>query len=60
MASLAAPVLRQAPARSRVAVPGLQRRWAQVHDVRFVATHPPAAEKIYEKYRAKLEKKARE
>ncbi|KAK4553287.1 hypothetical protein LTR86_009587 [Recurvomyces mirabilis] len=39
-----------------------QRRWAQVHDVRFVAsrnssTNPSA---VQEKYRAKLEQKARE
>ncbi|PFH61758.1 hypothetical protein XA68_16378 [Ophiocordyceps unilateralis] len=35
-----------------------QRRWAQVHDVRFLATtQPPRI--ILEKYRAKLEEKAR-
>ncbi|KAF4583288.1 F1F0 ATP synthase assembly protein Atp11 [Ophiocordyceps camponoti-floridani] len=35
-----------------------QRRWAQVHDVRFLATtQPPRV--ILEKYRAKLEEKAR-
>jgi ATP synthase mitochondrial F1 complex assembly factor 1 len=36
-----------------------QRRWAQVHDVRFAASHQkPNA--VQEKYRAKLEQKARE
>lgn len=35
-----------------------QRRWAQVHDVRFLATtQPPQA--IIEKYRAKLDQKAK-
>ncbi|MCJ1474599.1 hypothetical protein MMC13_003258 [Lambiella insularis] len=36
-----------------------QRRWAQVHDVRFLATHHQS-DKITEKYRAKLDKKAKE
>ncbi|KAK5111561.1 hypothetical protein LTR62_004857 [Meristemomyces frigidus] len=36
-----------------------QRRWAQVHDVRFVASHQ-SANSVQEKYRAKLEQKARE
>ena len=35
-----------------------QRRWAQVHDVRFVATHGQP-EKVTEKYREKLLEKAR-
>lgn len=36
-----------------------QRRWAQVHDIRFLATHP-SANKIHDKYREKLERKAKE
>lgn len=36
-----------------------QRRWAQVHDVRFVAT-TQASRSVAEKYRAKLDQKARE
>ncbi|KAI1798540.1 ATP11-domain-containing protein [Daldinia bambusicola] len=36
-----------------------QRRWAQVHDVRFVATTQPARS-VAEKYRDKLDRKARE
>ncbi len=35
-----------------------QRRWAQVHDVRFVASHTKPS--VQEKYREKLERKARE
>ncbi|KAF7564081.1 hypothetical protein G7046_g79 [Stylonectria norvegica] len=36
-----------------------QRRWAQVHDVRFLATtQPPLA--VYEKYREKLDQKAKQ
>lgn len=36
-----------------------QRRWAQVHDVRFLATTQPARN-VLEKYREKLDAKARE
>ncbi|CBX90146.1 hypothetical protein IAQ61_001607 [Plenodomus lingam] len=35
-----------------------QRRWAQVHDVRFLATHDTQA-RILAKYKAKLEEKAK-
>ncbi len=37
----------------------LQRRWARVHDVRFVATRGES-KSILEEYRDKLDKKARE
>ena len=37
----------------------LQRRWARVHDVRFVTTRRDS-DRILEKYRAKLDKKAKE
>ncbi|KAI1481702.1 ATP11-domain-containing protein [Daldinia eschscholtzii] len=40
-------------------LPGQQRRWAQVHDVRFVAT-TQASRSVTEKYREKLDRKARE
>ncbi|KAI2629843.1 ATP11-domain-containing protein [Hypoxylon sp. NC1633] len=40
-------------------VPGQQRRWAQVHDVRFLAT-TQASRNVIEKYREKLDRKARE
>ncbi|KAK4499876.1 hypothetical protein PRZ48_008062 [Zasmidium cellare] len=35
-----------------------QRRWAQVHDVRFYAAHNPS--KVQDKYKQKLDQKARE
>jgi hypothetical protein len=38
---------------------GFQRRWAQVHDVRFVATHR-TPDSVLEKYRHKLVRKAKE
>ncbi|KAL8654144.1 MAG: hypothetical protein Q9210_001690 [Variospora velana] len=37
----------------------VQRRWAQVEDVRFLVTHP-RTDRIAEKYRDKLQRKARE
>ncbi|KAI9739583.1 MAG: hypothetical protein M1834_006301 [Cirrosporium novae-zelandiae] len=36
-----------------------QRRWARVHDVRFLATHPQP-DRVLEKYRDKLSRKAKE
>ena len=36
-----------------------QRRWARVHDVRFVATSPQA-DSVYVKYKDKLDRKAKE
>ncbi|WPH01026.1 ATP11 protein-domain-containing protein [Acrodontium crateriforme] len=36
-----------------------QRRWAQVHDVRFLVTHP-RPDKVLEKYKEKLDQKAKE
>ncbi|KAM0436001.1 hypothetical protein ACHAPT_002893 [Fusarium lateritium] len=60
MASLRIPALRRlvaAPLRSSRAIN--QRRWAQVHDIRFLATtQPPQA--ILEKYREKLDQKAKQ
>ncbi|KAI9814867.1 MAG: hypothetical protein M1832_005669 [Thelocarpon impressellum] len=38
---------------------GSQRRWARVHDVRFLATHP-VPDRILEKYKDKLERKAKD
>ena len=37
----------------------LQRRWAQVHDVRFLVTHQQNA-RVVEKYKDKLQQKAKE
>ena len=36
-----------------------QRRWARVHDVRFVVTRPQS-EVVFDKYKHKLERKAQE
>lgn len=36
-----------------------QRRWAQVHDVRFLASHHDP-KYVLEKYRSKLDQKAKE
>ena len=38
---------------------GAQRRWAQVHDVRFLVTHQQA-DRITQRYQDKLDRKARE
>lgn len=59
MASLRIPALRRlvaAPLRATHAVN--QRRWAQVHDIRFLATTQPQA--VLEKYREKLSQKAKQ
>ncbi|OLN82020.1 Protein ATP11, mitochondrial [Colletotrichum chlorophyti] len=59
MASCRIPALRHlVTSSSRAFRASNQRRWAQVHDVRFLATtQQPRA--VVEKYRAKLEEKAR-
>jgi ATP synthase F1 complex assembly factor 1 len=36
-----------------------QRRWAQVHDVRYLASHHDPNH-VFDKYRAKLDQKAKE
>ncbi|WYZ34491.1 hypothetical protein EsH8_I_000767 [Colletotrichum jinshuiense] len=60
MASCRIPALRHLVTSSgRAFRASNQRRWAQVHDVRFLATtQQPRA--VVEKYRAKLEQKARQ
>lgn len=55
----AAPILRRTAWSTSAPFRLYQRRWAQVHDVRFLATHQ-TADKVLDKYREKLEKKARE
>lgn len=37
-----------------------QRRWAQVHDIRFLTSHQRPEEKVLEKYRHKLEGRAKQ
>lgn len=43
---------------SRLPAVSTQRRWAQVHDVRFLATHG-TQERILGKYKDKLDRKAK-
>lgn len=60
MASLRIPALRHlATCPLRTARTAHQRRWAQVHDVRFLATTQPP-QSVLDKYRAKLESKAKQ
>ncbi|ROW11210.1 hypothetical protein VMCG_01118 [Cytospora schulzeri] len=60
MASIRIPALRNLlSCQSRSLRASNQRRWAQVHDVRFLAT-TQASRTVLEKYREKLDAKARE
>ncbi|XXG94551.1 hypothetical protein Hte_000808 [Hypoxylon texense] len=61
MATVRIPALRNLLGRrlQLLGAPVEQRRWAQVHDVRFVAT-TQASRSVIEKYREKLDCKARE
>lgn len=52
------PVLRYIISRGAPNIRHGQRRWAQVHDVRFLATHRQP-DRISEKYREKLQEKAK-
>lgn len=56
MATTRLPVLRNLLDRQVRPLSGhVQRRWAQVHDVRFVATHQPG---VVDRYKEKLARKA--
>ncbi|ATY62032.1 F1F0 ATP synthase assembly [Cordyceps militaris] len=61
-ACVRSPVCRHlaAATRRRLLLPAapVQRRWAQVHDVRFLTTHS-TAQAVLDKYRDKLDRKAR-
>ncbi|OTA92134.1 hypothetical protein M434DRAFT_22063 [Hypoxylon sp. CO27-5] len=60
MATTRIPALRNLLGRRQpFRLPNPQRRWAQVHDVRFLAT-TQASRNVTEKYREKLDRKARE
>ena len=52
------PALRHTLSRGAPDIRHCQRRWARVHDVRFLATHQQP-DKIAEKYREKLQEKAK-
>lgn len=61
MAAARAPALRCLLSRhARALRASDQRRWAQVHDVRFLATTQQPRRSVLEKYRDKLDRKARE
>lgn len=60
MASLRTPTLRHFLVRPVPFLRFAQRRWAQVHDVHFVATHRQYESEIVEKYKQKLEQKAKD
>ncbi|KAL9064256.1 MAG: hypothetical protein Q9157_007903, partial [Trypethelium eluteriae] len=51
--------IRHVTARSTPPLRSFQRRWAQVHDVRFLATHV-SKDRILDKYKDKLDRKAAE
>ncbi|KAI9871596.1 MAG: hypothetical protein M1830_002707 [Pleopsidium flavum] len=59
MAALRVPALRYIIGGNGPVLRGSQRRWAQVHDVRFVATHREP-DRILERYKEKLDRKAKE
>jgi ATP synthase F1 complex assembly factor 1 len=59
MASLRVPALRHTISGAAPYLRASQRRWAQVHDIRFLVTHTQS-DRILEKYKEKLAQKARE
>lgn len=58
MASFRSPAIRNLISGAAPYLRASQRRWAQVHDVRFLATQQP--DRILEKYKEKLARKAKE
>ncbi|KAL2072707.1 hypothetical protein VTL71DRAFT_12050 [Oculimacula yallundae] len=58
MASFRTPALRHVVSGAAPYLRATQRRWAQVHDVRFLATQQ--SDRVIEKYKEKLAKKAQE
>ena len=58
MSTTSAPAIRHT-LRSCASPLRLQKRWAQVHDIRFVATHQDT-NKIIDRYKVKLARKAKE
>ncbi|CZT42900.1 related to F1F0-ATPase complex assembly protein ATP11 [Rhynchosporium secalis] len=58
MASFRTPALRHVVSGAAPYLRSTQRRWAQVHDVRFLATQQ--SDRVIEKYKEKLAKKAQE
>jgi ATP synthase F1 complex assembly factor 1 len=58
MTSIRVPALRHVVSGAAPYLRVGQRRWAQVHDVRFLATQQ--SDRVLEKYQEKLAKKAKE
>jgi ATP synthase F1 complex assembly factor 1 len=58
MASFRIPALRYVVSGAAPYLRASQRRWAQVHDVRFLVTHQ--SQSVLEKYKEKLDRKAKE
>lgn len=58
MTVLRVPALRHIVSGSAPYLRASQRRWAQVHDIRFLATQH--ADRVLDKYREKLDRKAKE
>ncbi len=58
MASFRVPVLRHVVSGAAPYLRATQRRWAQVHDVRFLATQQ--SDRVIEKYKEKLARKVKE
>ncbi|KAF7878899.1 hypothetical protein EAF04_000102 [Stromatinia cepivora] len=58
MAIIRSPAIRRIIAGAAPYLRSSQKRWAQVHDVRFLATQQ--SDRILEKYREKLDQKAKE
>ncbi|RAL63007.1 hypothetical protein DID88_004093 [Monilinia fructigena] len=58
MAIIRSPAIRHVVAGAAPYLRASQRRWAQVHDVRFLATQQ--SDRVLEKYKEKLDQKAKE
>ena len=59
MNATASPILRRTVCSAQAPFRCYQRRWAQVHDVRFVSQHQ-RPDKVVDKYKDKLDQKAKE
>lgn len=58
MSTIRVPALRHTVSGAAPYLRATQRRWAQVHDVRFLATQQ--SDRVLEKYKEKLARKAKE
>lgn len=58
MATVRTPALRNIVSGASPYLRASQRRWAQVHDIRFLVTQQK--DRVLEKYKEKLDRKAKE